>query len=64
MLTRMEGDISEGRAITEDPLRTWDVSLSLPRISTVGVYKMSGTIPPNLDLGFSTGDQRFVHSSN
>jgi len=38
--------------------RTWDVSLSLPRISTVGVYKMFGTIPPNLDLGLSTGDQR------
>merc|ERR1711936_120131 len=42
--------------------RTWDVELSLPRISTVGVYKMSGTIPPNLDLGFSTGDQRSIPS--
>ena len=37
---------------------TWKVELSLPRVDAVGTYKMSGTIPPNLDLGSSNGDER------
>ena len=37
---------------------TWKVELSLPRVDAVGTYKMSGTIPPNLDLGSSKGDER------
>jgi len=39
--------------------RTWDIELYLPRVEAAGIYRMSGTIPPNLDLGFSTGDERF-----
>jgi len=39
--------------------RTWDIELSIPRVEAEGVYRMSGSIPPNLDLGFSTGDERF-----
>jgi hypothetical protein len=39
--------------------RKWDIELSLPRVEAKGTYKMSGTIPPNFDLGFSTGDERF-----
>jgi len=43
--------------------RTWDIKLSLPKINAVGMYKLFGTIPPNLDLGFSTGDERFSADS-
>jgi len=39
--------------------RKWDIELSIPRVEAKGIYRMSGTIPPNLDLGFSTGDERF-----
>jgi len=39
--------------------RKWDIELSIPRVEAEGIYRMSGTIPPNLDLGFSTGDERF-----
>jgi len=39
--------------------RTWDIELSIPRVEAEGTYRMSGTIPPNFDLGFSTGDERF-----
>ena len=39
--------------------RTWDIELFIPRVEAAGIYRMSGTIPPNLDLGFSTGDERF-----
>merc|ERR1719189_3360156 len=39
--------------------RSWDIELSIPRVEAEGVYRMSGSIPPNLDLGFSTGDERF-----
>ena len=38
--------------------RTWDIELSIPRVTAAGVYIMSGTVPPNLDLGTSTGDER------
>ena len=38
--------------------RTWDIELSIPRVEAEGTYRMSGTIPPNFDLGFSTGDER------
>jgi len=38
--------------------RSWDIELSIPRVEAEGVYRMSGSIPPNLDLGFSTGDER------
>ena len=34
------------------------MELSLPRVDSVGTYRMSGTIPPNLDLGLSTGEGR------
>ena len=40
-------------------LRTWNIELSIPKVEAKGIYRMSGTIPPNLDLGFSTGDERF-----
>ena len=40
-------------------IRKWDIELSLPRVEAKGTYKMSGTIPPNFDLGFSTGDERW-----
>lgn len=43
--------------------RTWDIKLSLPKINAVGMYKMFGTIPPGLDLGLSTGDERFSADS-
>ena len=39
--------------------RTWDIKLLLPKINAIGMYKLFGTIPPNLDLGTSTGDERF-----
>ena len=39
--------------------RTWDIELSIPRVEAEGTYRMSGTIPPNFDLGFSTGDERW-----
>jgi len=39
--------------------RTWNIELSIPKVEAKGTYRMSGTIPPNLDLGFSTGDERF-----
>ena len=35
------------------------MELSLPRVDAVGFYKMTGTVPPNLDLGSSEGDERF-----
>eukprot|EP00092_Neocalanus_flemingeri_P106478 GFUD01136635.1.p1 GENE.GFUD01136635.1~~GFUD01136635.1.p1 ORF type:complete len:254 (-),score=52.36 GFUD01136635.1:52-813(-) len=38
--------------------RTWSVGISLPKMSTAGSYQLFGTIPPNLDLGHSTGDER------
>ena len=37
---------------------TWDISAILPKMSASGYYKMFGTIPPNIDLGRSEGDQR------
>eukprot|EP00092_Neocalanus_flemingeri_P026908 GFUD01029168.1.p1 GENE.GFUD01029168.1~~GFUD01029168.1.p1 ORF type:complete len:238 (-),score=47.82 GFUD01029168.1:4286-4969(-) len=43
--------------------RTWDIKLALPTINAVGMYKMFGTIPPNLDLGVSTGEERFSADS-
>merc|ERR1719483_679134 len=43
--------------------RTWDIQLTLPTISAVGMYKLFGTIPPNLDLGLSSGDERFSADS-
>jgi len=39
--------------------RTWYIELYIPRVEAAGTYIMSGTIPPNLDLGYSTGDERF-----
>ena len=38
--------------------RKWKVGLRLPALSSTGVYKLYGTIPPNLELGTSTGDIR------
>merc|ERR1719427_1154712 len=38
--------------------RTWSIGISLPKINTVGTYQLYGSIPPNLDLGRSTGDER------
>jgi len=43
--------------------RTWDVNLALPNINAVGMYKMYGSIPPSIDLGLSTGDERFSADS-
>jgi len=43
--------------------RTWDIQYSLPKINAVGMYKLFGTIPPNLDLGLSSGDERFSADS-
>ena len=40
-------------------IRKWDIELSIPRVEAEGTYRMSGTIPPNFDLGFSTGDERW-----
>jgi len=39
--------------------RTWEVSALLPTMAASGTYQMYGTIPPNIDLGHSAGDQRF-----
>ena len=36
----------------------WDISAILPKMSASGYYNMFGTIPPNIDLGKSEGDQR------
>ena len=41
-------------------IRRWEVELSLPRVEAVGRYKMTGTVPPNLDLGSSEGDERLL----
>ena len=41
--------------------RKWDIELSIPRVEAEGIYNMEGTIPPNLDLGRSTGDERYVN---
>jgi len=38
--------------------RTWNVGLILPLMRTLGSYQLHGTIPPNLDLGRSNGDER------
>ena len=35
------------------------MELSIPRVEAEGTYRMSGTIPPNFVLGFSTGDERW-----
>jgi len=43
--------------------RTWDIRLLLPKINAVGMYRLFGTIPPNLDLGTSTGAERFSADS-
>ena len=34
------------------------MEMSLPRVDAVGVYKMTGTLPPNIDLGTSAGAER------
>ena len=38
--------------------RKWKIGLNLPALRSSGVYKLYGTIPPNLDLDTSTGDVR------
>ena len=38
--------------------RTWDVSALLPHMVASGTYKLFGKVPPNVDLGYSAGDQR------
>ena len=38
--------------------RKWKIGLNLPALRSKGVYKLYGTIPPNLDLDTSTGDIR------
>jgi len=40
--------------------RTWRLGFHLPSLDSSGVYKLYGTIPPNLDLGTSTGDIRLT----
>merc|ERR1719461_700134 len=47
------------KSVVDKDERTWKVELSLPRVDAVGLYKMTGTVPPNLDLGSSEGDERF-----
>jgi len=38
--------------------RTWNLGINLPELSTTGSYQIYGTIPPNLDLGRSSGAER------
>ena len=38
--------------------RIWLIELSIPHSEAEGTYKLSGTIPPNFDLGFSSGNER------
>merc|ERR1711915_368005 len=38
--------------------RTWKVGISLPVMETTGTYALYGTIPPNLDLKRSSGEER------
>ena len=40
--------------------KTWRLGFHLPSLSSSAVYKLYGTIPPNLDLGTSTGDVRLT----
>merc|ERR1711971_1457702 len=47
------------KSVVDRDTRTWHVEMSLPRADSVGVYKMSGSLPPNIDLGTSSGPQRF-----
>ena len=44
--------------------RTWDVRAVLPKMAASGTYKMFGTIPPNVDLGYSEGAQRYMLHCN
>ena len=41
-------------------LRAWKLGVYLPSLNSSAVYKLYGTIPPNLDLGTSTGDIRLT----
>jgi len=47
------------KSVVDKDSRAWHVEMSIPRSDAVGVYKMTGTLPPNIDLGTSSGDQRF-----
>ena len=40
--------------------RTWNVGLLLPEMRTTGSYQLFGIIPPGLDLGRSTGAERYA----
>jgi len=48
------------KSLIDKQKRTWKIQLGLPSVNAVGRYKLFGTIPPNLDLGTSAGDERFA----
>ena len=55
----MQGDMFWSEYLSSSPsVRTWRVELFLPRVEAVGVYTMTGSLPPNIDLGTSTGPER------
>jgi len=43
--------------------RTWELGLHLPEMKTSGSYQLYGIIPPGLDLGRSSGDERLSAKS-
>ena len=34
------------------------MEFSVPHVEAAGIYKMTGSLPPNIDLGTSTGPER------